>query len=262
MTSAPTWAFHHGNGASMWHLLDGSVDLVLTSPPYYPDDIEHELRRPLAEQTHVDEVEMAVTTLALSLQPVFHEIARVLKPNGVFVLQTRDIRYGGFLIGPMDVHRRLAESAGFRLVTEIGWESTPSSIPRARAVAAMWKRGRFVTAETERFLVLSRTPLTELEEREVTIPLEYAEALWRLPAQGSRSSHPHESPISVVRRLIEEYTEPGELVVDPFCGHGTVVLTAVELGRHGVGYDIEAECIATSESRLASAVAPGDTDER
>lgn len=253
MTERGWWAFHHGNGASMWHLEDGMADLVVTSPPYYPDDLEAELRRPILEQTNVDEVESAVTSLALSLQPVFHEIARVLAPDGRLVLQTRDLRYGGFLIGPMDVHRRLAESAGFRLVTEIGWEATPSSIPRDRTVMAMWRRGQFVTTETERFLVFSRTPLAEREERAVTIPTEYAEALWKLPAQGSGRSHPHESPISVLRRLIEVYSEPGELVVDPLCGHGTVVLVAVELGRHGVGYDIDAACIASAESRLAGA---------
>lgn len=236
----------------MWQLEDGAADLVLTGPPYYPDELEPDLRRPLLEQTNVDNVEAAVTSLALSLQPVFHEIARVLKPSGRLVLQTRDLRYGGFLIGPMDVHRRLAESAGFRLVTEIGWEATPSSIPRERTVTAMWRRGQFVTTETERFLVFSRTPLAQLPEREVTIPAEYAEALWKLPAQGRRRTHPHESPTSVLRRLIEVYSEPGELVVDPFCGHGTIVLVALELGRYGVGYDIDAECVVAAEARLAS----------
>ena len=215
--------------------------------------MEQELRRPLLEQTHVDEVELAVTSLALSLQPVFHEIARVLKPNGRLILQTRDLRYGGFLIGPLDTHRRLAETADFRLVTEIGWEATPSSFGRDRTLEAMWRRGQFVTAETERFLVFSRAALSDLHEPAVTIPPEYAEALWRLPAQGARRTHPHESPISVLRRLVEVYSQPGDLVVDPFCGHGTIVLVAVELGRSGVGYDIDPDCIRQAEEKVARA---------
>ena len=258
MTSAATWAFHHGNGASMWHLPDGSVDLVLTSPPYYPDDIEHELRRPLAEQTHVDEVEMAVTTLALSLQPVFHEIARVLKPDGPLIIQTKDLRYGGFLIGPLDVHRRLAEAADFRLVADVAWEATPASFGRERTVKALWHQGRFVTAETERFMVFSRTPLASLSQAHIDAPDEYAEPIWKLPAQGRHRTHPQESPKSVLRRLIELHTQPGQLVVDPLCGHGTVVLVALELGRSGVGYDIDEDCVRQARAKLAKSTGTPD----
>jgi modification methylase len=253
MTGMPTWAIHHGNGASMWHLEDGSVDLVLTSPPYYPDELERELRRPLAEQTHVDEVEMAVTTLALSLQPVFHEIARVLKPAGQLIVQTRDLRYGGFLIGPLDVHRRLAEVADFRLVADVAWEATPASFGRERTVKAMWSQGRFVTAETERFMIFSRTPLAGSSEARIDAPAEYAEPIWKLPAQGRHRTHPHESPKSVLRRLIELHTRPGDLVADPLCGHGTVVLVALELGRSGIGYDIDEDCVREAREKLAKA---------
>ena len=104
-------------------------------------------------------MDQAVTALALSLGPVFTEIARVLKDDGKLVLQTRDIRYGGYLLGPADTHRRLAEAAGFRLMTEIGWESSPARMSRDRALRAMWARGQFVTAEVEKFLVFARTPV-------------------------------------------------------------------------------------------------------
>ena len=252
-TAEIPFEFHHGNGASMWHLEDGSVDLVLTSPPYYPDDLEKELRKPLLKQERLDEVEQAVTSLALSLQPVFHEVARVLKPAGRLILQTKDLRYGGYLIGPLDSHRRLAETAGFRLITEVGWEASPSSITRDRTLQLLWRLGHFVTAETERFLVFSRAPLATMDETEVVIPPEYAEALWKLPAQGSRRTHPQESPISVLRRLISVYSQPGDMVVDPFCGHGTVILVANELDRSGVGYDIDAGSVAKANAKLKRA---------
>jgi site-specific DNA-methyltransferase (adenine-specific) len=59
--------------------------------------------------------------------------------------------------------------------------------------------------------------------------------------------------MSVLRRLIAVYTRPGDLVVDPFCGHGTVVLAAVEQGRSGIGYDIDADCVAAAVERLERA---------
>ena len=64
------------------------------------------------------------THVALSLRPVFVESIRILKSSGVFVLQSRDIRYGGFLLNLMGIHREMCESAGLHLITQVNWEST------------------------------------------------------------------------------------------------------------------------------------------
>ena len=52
--------------------------------------------------------------------------------------------------------------------------------------------------------------------------------------------------------LIEAFTEPGDLVVDPFLGSGTTALVANRLGRRFVGCDIDASAVATAKRRLAS----------
>ena len=56
-----------------------------------------------------------------------------------------------------------------------------------------------------------------------------------------------------MRQLIERYTAPGEMVVDPFCGSGTTGVAAVRLGRLFIGVDSDASAIATSAERLAAA---------
>lgn len=43
----------------------------------------------------------------------------------------------------------------------------------------------------------------------------------------------------MARALIERYSKPGELVLDPFCGSGTLMVEAVTLGRNAVGSDID-----------------------
>lgn len=45
-------------------------------------------------------------------------------------------------------------------------------------------------------------------------------------------------PVSFARRVIATYTEPGDLVLDPFCGRGTAVFCAAEAGRNGHGVEI------------------------
>ena len=45
--------------------------------------------------------------------------------------------------------------------------------------------------------------------------------------------------IDIVKRLIERYSNKGELVYDPFCGLGTVPYCALEMGRRGQGSELK-----------------------
>lgn len=252
--AGPPFAVYHGDGATMWQLADGEADLVLTSPPYYPAEIEALLRAPVTRQHRVDVVDEAVTSLALSLSPIFHELGRVLKVDGWLVLQTKDLRYGGFMVGPADTHRRLVEAAGFRLSAEISWASTPANPLRDRALRSAWRRGYFSTIDTEKFLVFTRPASAPAAVHgPLVVPEDYAEPLWRLPGQGARATHQHESPLAVLRRLVEIYSAPGDLVLDPMCGHGTTLVAALRLGRRAVGYDIDAACVEMSSDKAAGA---------
>jgi hypothetical protein len=47
--------------------------------------------------------------------------------------------------------------------------------------------------------------------------------------------HPTQKPISLVRALVEDFTDVGELILDPFAGSGTTAVASKELGRRFVG---------------------------
>jgi len=47
------------------------------------------------------------------------------------------------------------------------------------------------------------------------------------------------TPAYVIWNLLERYTRPGDLVVDPFCGGGTTLDVALEMERKALGYDLE-----------------------
>lgn len=63
---------------------------------------------------------------------------------------------------------------------------------------------------------------------------------------ADRKVHPAQKPASVMRWLINACTQPGELVVDPFCGSGTTGIAATQLNRlfHGIENDDEMAEIA------------------
>lgn len=57
-------------------------------------------------------------------------------------------------------------------------------------------------------------------------------------------------PESLVRLFLEEYTQPGDLVFDPFAGFGTTLVAAEALGRVGFGMEIDPAKLSYAQSRL------------
>lgn len=66
--------------------------------------------------------------------------------------------------------------------------------------------------------------------------------------------HPTPMPTLAVVRAIRLWTNPGDLVVDPFCGSGVVLAEARREGRQAVGGDISEESCRISAKRLSQGV--------
>ncbi|MGD9772118.1 MAG: DNA methyltransferase [Parabacteroides sp.] len=66
-----------------------------------------------------------------------------------------------------------------------------------------------------------------------------------------KSVHPAVFPISMAKRIIEQFTHRGELVLDPFLGSGTTLVAAQDLSRNAIGFDLKQDYIDLSMSRIA-----------
>jgi DNA modification methylase len=64
-------------------------------------------------------------------------------------------------------------------------------------------------------------------------------------------SHPCPKPLRVCRAIVRKYTSRGVLVVDPFCGSGTIPLACHLEGRDFLGIDQDAEFVTEARGRLA-----------
>lgn len=51
--------------------------------------------------------------------------------------------------------------------------------------------------------------------------------------------HPTQKPVGVLKRLIEIFTDPGDVVIDPVAGSGTTLRAAYELGRNAYGFEVD-----------------------
>lgn len=65
-------------------------------------------------------------------------------------------------------------------------------------------------------------------------------------------THPTQKPVELVARMITNSSRNGELVLDPFCGSGSTLLAAEQLGRIGFGIEMSAEYTAVTLERLSN----------
>ncbi len=64
--------------------------------------------------------------------------------------------------------------------------------------------------------------------------------------------HPHEKPTALLSELIRFSTDPGDFIVDPFCGSGSTVRAARENGRSAVAIELDQNNFEIANNRLLS----------
>jgi DNA modification methylase len=95
-------------------------------------------------------------------------------------------------------------------------------------------------------------------------------SVWATGQQPSRSQrrhrylpesmqHPGKMLPAIAARVIDTYTQPGDLVVDPMCGIGTTLVEAVHQGRNAAGVEYEADWAKLAVANLAHARRQGAT---
>lgn len=62
---------------------------------------------------------------------------------------------------------------------------------------------------------------------------------WEKDSKNIPKIHPAQKPINVLKKLIETFTDEGDVVIDPCCGSGTTLRAAYELGRNTYGFEID-----------------------
>lgn len=65
-----------------------------------------------------------------------------------------------------------------------------------------------------------------------------------------RSDHPTQKPLSLMREIVEDFTDPGDVVIDPFAGSGSTGVACLQLGRRFVGFEKNPDYYAIATRRL------------
>ncbi|MGD0497507.1 MAG: site-specific DNA-methyltransferase [Bryobacteraceae bacterium] len=74
---------------------------------------------------------------------------------------------------------------------------------------------------------------------------------WKSARESGEEKHVCPLQLEVIRRCIRLYTNPGELVCDPFMGIGSTAVVAIELGRDSVGFELKESYFAQAQRNAA-----------
>lgn len=74
--------------------------------------------------------------------------------------------------------------------------------------------------------------------------------LWERDGANVPKIHPNQKPVKLLKRLIEIFTDPGDVVIDPCAGSGTTLRAAYELGRHSYGFEISKQLCREAREKM------------
>ena len=81
----------------------------------------------------------------------------------------------------------------------------------------------------------------------------YPEDVWEIKREywKGKKKTATKLPSEIVRKILRFSSNPGDLVLDPFLGSGTVAVTAKEMGRHFMGFEVVPEYYSFAAARIA-----------
>ena len=248
----------------MTELPDNSVQLVVTSPPYfnikdYSLDGYQKDKRSEKIRGQIGDIADYKKYINEMLQ-VWKECERVLKPNGKLIVNTPlmpmfkkvlDTHFNRHIFNiNSDIENSILNNTALFLLDIYIWNRTnPSkklmfgSYPYPRNFYAQ-NTIEFITVyvkdgPSENNLpkdIKERSKLTEKEW------VEFTKQIWNIPIPGNGDlafgEHSAIMPEEIVRRCVRLFTYVGDTVLDPFAGSGTTLKVAKELKRNYVGYEI------------------------
>lgn len=173
-----------------------------------------------------------------------HQLAKLLNCSEQTIdrrLNGNNIRGGKYATG---THVKLvggnletyAYNAGLFLYDKRIWHKDPA-----------WANCRWTTntlkavSETEDLYIFWKPGEYEVNRNRLTAE-EWKEwgyrQIWDIPSVRANNIHPAMFPKELASRVIRLYTDPGDIVLDPFIGSGTTAIAAIECNRHFIGFEM------------------------
>lgn len=247
-----------GDSRRMREVQDESVQLIVTSPPYWQlKDYGHK-----GQIGYNDSYEEYINNLNL----VWRESYRVLSPGCRLCVNigdqfARSVYYGRYKIIPIRTEIiKFCEAIGFDYMGAIIWQkvTTTNTTGGATIMGSFpYPRNGIVKLDYEFILIFKKLGEAQKvsKERKEKSRLttkewnEYFHGHWNFSGERQQK-HLAAFPEELPKRLIKMFSFVEDTVLDPFLGSGTTTLVAKNLGRNSIGYEINQKFLPVIKKKL------------
>jgi len=242
----------------MKELIDNSIHLVITSPPYWQlkdygtDD----------QIGYNDSYENYINNLNL----VWQECYRVLENGCRLCINigdqfARSVYYGRYKVIPIRTEIiKFCETIGFDYMGSVIWQksTTMNTTGGATIMGSFpYPRNGIIKLDYEFILIFKKNGEPQKLNKELKELSKLTKEEWNLYFQGHwhfngvrQDDHIAMFPEELPKRLIKMFSFVGDTIIDPFVGSGTTSLAAKNLSRNSVGYEINPRFIDTIKQKL------------
>jgi DNA modification methylase len=247
-----------GDSRKMIEIKDETIDLIITSPPYWH----------IKDYGKIGQIGYGQTLheYLKDLYMVWKECFRVLKPGRRLCVNigdqfARSVIYGRYKIIPL--HAEVisqCEKIGFDYMGAIVWQKKTTMNTTGGAIVMgsyPYPPNGMIEIDYEFILVFKKPGTIEevpKERKEISKLTkeewkEYFAGHWKF---GGEKQINHEAmfPEELPKRLIKMYSFVGDTVLDPFVGSGTTVKVALELKRNAIGYEINEDFLEIIKEKI------------
>ncbi len=247
-----------GDSRKMIEIEDNSVDLIITSPPYWHiKDYGVEGQIGYRQSLH---------EYLKDLYRVWKECYRVLKAGRRLCINigdqfARSIIYGQYKVIPL--HAEVisqCEDIGFDYMGSIIWQkkTTMNTTGGANVMGSYpYPPNGMIEIDYEFILIFKKPGKIEKVSPEIKEKSKLTKEEWKEYFYGhwnfagaKQVQHEAMFPEELPKRLIKMYSFVGETVLDPFLGSGTTIKSALSLNRNAIGYEINEKFLEIIKEKL------------